>query len=182
MNLIILFGPPAVGKTTIGTLLEQKLGYRLFHNHMIMDGVMHIFGRGSPSEDRLSKVIRTAVIQEAADAKIDLIFTYVWNFSREKGKHNIDTYKHIYEAQGGNVYFVELVADLPVRVIRAEDTARYILKPHAPTPAQVADQSDPAKFQSPMPFYYPSNYLKVNTTHKTPNEVLHAITLWLNSF
>src|SRR5688500_8223965 len=107
MNLLILFGPPAVGKLTVGKLLERQTGFTLFHNHAIMDDIMHIFGRGTPSEDRLSRVIRENVIQEAAEAQIDLIFTYVWNFSKDKGKQNIDSYKQHYESRGGKVYFVE---------------------------------------------------------------------------
>lgn len=59
MKLLILFGPPAVGKTTIGKLIESTTDFKLFHNHMVMDGIMHIFGVGTPSEDRLSKIVRT---------------------------------------------------------------------------------------------------------------------------
>lgn len=66
MKLIIIFGPPAVGKTTVGKILEQKTDFKLFHNHMVMDGVMHLFGVGSPSEDKLSRLIRENIIKEAA--------------------------------------------------------------------------------------------------------------------
>jgi len=90
MKLLILFGPPAVGKTTIGKLIERATDFKLFHNHMVMDGIMHIFGVGTPSEDRLSKMVRTNIIEEAASQGTNLIFTYVWNFGKEKGKVNID--------------------------------------------------------------------------------------------
>jgi len=33
-KLIILFGPPAVGKMTVGKELADLTGLKLFHNHM----------------------------------------------------------------------------------------------------------------------------------------------------
>jgi len=58
MKLIILFGPPAVGKITVGQAIEARTKFKLFHNHMITDAVMHIFGVGSIVEDQLSLEIR----------------------------------------------------------------------------------------------------------------------------
>lgn len=167
MKLLILFGAPAVGKATIGRHVEAETSFKLFHNHMIMDGVMHIFGVGTPSEDRLSKRIRTQVIEEAADSGLDLIFTYVWNFSLEKGKNNIDAYKKIYESRGGEVIFVELIAPLDVRVRRADGTDRLLSKAHAPTAARVAELDTLLDTTSPSPFYYPDNFWQVDTTDKS---------------
>lgn len=175
MRLLILFGLPSVGKTTVGQIIESRSSYKLFHNHMVMDGVMHIFGVGSPSENRLSKVIRTEIIQEAADSGIDLIFTYVWNFGKAKGKQNIDTYKEIYEKRGGEVVFVELSAPLEVRVARANDPKRYRLKSHAPTPNDVATLEESLDMKSPSPFYYPESYTKIDTTDKKPEEIAEEI-------
>lgn len=175
MKLLILFGPPAVGKTTVGKIIESKTTFKLFHNHMVMDGVMHIFGVGTPSEDRLSKLIRTQVIQEAANAGIDLIFTYVWNFAREKGKHNIDAYKDIYESLGGEVLFVELVAPLDVRIQRASGSDRRQLKTHAPDAKEVARLESKLNFTSPSPFFYPNAYRQIDTTGKSPEEVAQTI-------
>jgi shikimate kinase len=33
MNFIVIFGPPAVGKMTVGQELARLTGYKLFHNH-----------------------------------------------------------------------------------------------------------------------------------------------------
>ncbi len=173
MKLLILFGPPAVGKTTIGKLLESQTDFKLFHNHMVMDGIMHIFGVGTPSEDKLSKLVRTQIITEAAEAGIDLVFTYVWNFGKEKGKTNIDLYKKIYEDRGGEVLFVELTAPLDARVIRASHPGRKRLKAHAPDAKRVAYLESALDFTSPKPFYYPDAYISVDTTDKEP-EVIAA--------
>jgi hypothetical protein len=180
MRLLILFGPPAVGKTTVGKCLEKQTDFELFHNHMVMDGVMHIFGRGTPAEDRLSRELRAAIIGEAADSKINLIFTYVWNFSRDKGKQNINAYKQLYESRGGQVYFAELTAPQAVRAERAGRPERHRIKAHAPTAADVASE-DATKFQSPTPFYYPTNYLQVDASRQTPDEIAAKITAWLEA-
>jgi hypothetical protein len=175
MKLIVLFGPPSVGKTTIGRLIESKTNFKLFHNHMVMDGIMHIFGVGTPSENRLSKIVRALIIEEAADSGIDLIFTYVWNFGQEKGKINIDTYKQIYENHGGEVVFIELSAPLDVRIERAKHPDRKQFKAHAPDAKRVAELENSLDLTSPSPFFYPDNYTKINTANKAPDEIAQEI-------
>lgn len=175
MKLLILFGPPAVGKTTVGTILEQKSNYKLFHNHMATDGVMHLFGVGTPTEDRLSKLIRSNIIKEAAAANMDLILTYVWNFDKTKGKENIDTYKKIYEEKGGEVIFVELAAPVEIRKERAASADRYQHKAHAPDPERVQILESQLNFKSPLPFYYPQLYHFITTTNKSPDQVADEI-------
>lgn len=179
MKLLILFGPPAVGKTTIGKLLESSTGFKLFHNHMVMDGIMHIFGVGTPSEDRLSKIVRTNIIEEAASQGISLIFTYVWNFNREKGKVNIDTYKEIYESHGGEVLFIELIAPLEIRVKRAGSPDRQQTKTHAPNPERVTYLEKKLGLESPSPFFYPEAYRKIDTSNKTPEQIAKEISVLL---
>ncbi len=174
-KLLILFGPSAVGKTTVGKILESKSNFKLFHNHMIMDSVMHLFGVGTSAEDKLSRLIREAVITEAAEAGLNLIFTYVWNFTKEKGKINIDTYKSIYESRGGQVIFVELIAPLSVRAERASHPSRNLEKKYAPNKEKVILLEKTLNFApSPDPFFYP-NYKKIDTTSKTPEEIAEEI-------
>lgn len=174
MKLLILFGPPAVGKMTVGSIIEERSSFKLFHNHQIVDGVMHIFGRNSEVEDRLSREIRERIITTAATEKINLIFTYVWNFSRQKGKDNIDVYKAAYESRGGEVLFVELIAPTSTRAQRADSTDRYLAKPHAPGPTEILHDDD-AKFRCPEPFYYPDQYARIDTANRTPEAVADEI-------
>ncbi len=37
MKFVLLFGPQAVGKMTIGYELEKLTGLKLFHNHMTLE-------------------------------------------------------------------------------------------------------------------------------------------------
>jgi hypothetical protein len=180
MKLLILFGPPSVGKLTVGKLLEEQTDFKLFHNHAVMDGIMHIFDRGTPAEDRLSRLVRENVIREAAEGELDLIFTYTWDFSRDKGKHNIDAYKQLYESRGGEVYFVELVAPANIRAIRASNPERYRNKVHAPRAEEVADPERAKKFVSPTPFFYPKKYLQIGTSDKQPSVIATDVIAWLD--
>ena len=43
MKLILIFGPQAVGKMTVGQELATLTGLKLFHNHMTIDLVSPIF-------------------------------------------------------------------------------------------------------------------------------------------
>lgn len=181
MKLLIVFGPPAVGKTTIGKILESKTDFKLFHNHMIMDGVMHLFGVGTPAEDKLSRIIRENIIREAASSNLNLIFTYVWNFAKEKGKTNIDFYKKIYEEAGGEVLFVELVAPLQTRVVRASDPSRNVEKKYSPDSVRVLALNETHNFESPKPFYY-ENYISIDTEQKTPEDISSEILEFLKRF
>jgi hypothetical protein len=181
MKLLILFGPPAVGKTTIGRIIEQKTDFKLFHNHMVMDGVMQLFGVGTPAEDRLSREFRARIIEEAANNGINLIFTYVWNFGKDKGKNNIDHYKEIYESRGGKVIFAELDAPLATRVDRAKSLDRKELKAHAPASDRVEMLEKTLNFKSPSPFFYPKTYKKFDTENRSSEALAEEIIRYIKA-
>ena len=46
--LVVLFGPPAVGKMTVGRELERLTGLPLFHNHMTIELVVPFFDFDTP--------------------------------------------------------------------------------------------------------------------------------------
>ena len=43
MNLIFIYGPPAVGKLTTAIKLSEKLNYKIFHNHLVIDLVKSVY-------------------------------------------------------------------------------------------------------------------------------------------
>ena len=40
MHLVCIFGPPAVGKMTVGRELSRQTGSKLLHNHMTIEPVL----------------------------------------------------------------------------------------------------------------------------------------------
>jgi len=179
MKLLILIGPPAVGKATVGRIVAEKTTFKLFHNHMIMDGIIELFGIATPSEDRLSKLVRAEVIQEAAESGLDLIFTYAWNFGSDKGLKNITAFREIYEARGGEVIFVELGAPLAVRVSRAETPERKKTKAHAPDGERVTYLDSIFDYTSPKPFFF-DKYHYIDTTDKMAESIADEVISVIN--
>jgi len=78
MTLVVIFGPPAVGKMTVGMELERRTGLRLFHNHMAVDPVLQFFPFGSPAYSKLVSEFRRRIFEEVAAGDLPgLIFSYV---------------------------------------------------------------------------------------------------------
>ncbi|MCC6453313.1 MAG: AAA family ATPase [Caldilineaceae bacterium] len=116
MNFIIIFGPPAVGKMTVGHALSQLTSYKLFHNHMTIELVLNFFPF-SPQFYRLVSDFRRRVFEEAAVSDLPcLICTIVWSLDDPGDKEQIDSYAAIFRQSGGDVYFVELRASQEERI------------------------------------------------------------------
>src|SRR5260221_674129 len=76
MQLIFLYGPPAVGKLTIAKLLEQKIGYKLLHNHLIVNPIAEIFPFENQTNRLLVREFRLRIFEEAVKNNINLIATF----------------------------------------------------------------------------------------------------------
>jgi hypothetical protein len=119
MHLVCIFGPPAVGKMTVGHELARLTGFRLFHNHMTVDPVLDIFPFGSPPFTRLVDEFRRRIIEEAVAAELPgLVFTFVWGLESAGDRETVASYVDIVERAGGRVSFVELAAPLEERLVR----------------------------------------------------------------
>src|SRR5690242_17955189 len=102
MHLVVIFGPPAVGKMTVGHELCLLTGYKLFHNHLTVEPVLDIFEFGSPPYNRLVSEFRSRVIEEAAGSDLPgLVFTMVWGLELEGDLALITSYVDLVEAHGG---------------------------------------------------------------------------------
>ncbi len=64
--LVMLVGPPAVGKMTVGHELASRTGLRLFHNHHTIDLVLRFFEFGTPPFQRLVGEFRRRMFEEVA--------------------------------------------------------------------------------------------------------------------
>jgi hypothetical protein len=119
VQLVVIFGPPAVGKMTVGHQRCRLTGFKLFHNHMTVEPVLDIFEFGSPPFSRLVNEFRRRVIEEACKAELPgLVFTFVWGLELESDLRVIESYVGLVESYGGSACFVELVADREERLVR----------------------------------------------------------------
>ncbi len=126
-TLVFLFGPPAVGKMTVGQELERLTGYRLFHLHQIVDLVLRYFPYSvvadSPYE-RLVVSFRRQFFEEAARSGLNLITTAGWRFDLPAEEEAVRSYTRPFLERGGRVCTVELQAPLETRIARNETENR----------------------------------------------------------
>ena len=125
MKLILLYGPPAVGKLTIAKEIARLTGLKLFHAHLTVDLVAALFPLGTPAYRQLVWDLRYAVFAAAAQAHLDgMIFTTVYGRDREQF---IARCREVVAPFGGEVCFVHVhchAETLRQRVVR-EDRQQY---------------------------------------------------------
>jgi hypothetical protein len=128
VRLLVIFGPPAVGKMTVGRAVTARSGFRLFHNHAVLEPLLEVFDYGTPPFMRLLGHWRRGVIEEAAAAGIDLVLTFVWGLELEDDVRELSDYIRPYVEHGAAVSFVELYADLETRLQRNRTEQRLAEK------------------------------------------------------
>lgn len=127
MKLVFLIGDTAVGKMTVGQALAKLTGLRLFHNHMMIEPVIEIFGDYKHDVvDRLREVVFEAF---AASEAYGLIFTYMWAFDQPEDWAYAARVREIFERRGAEIYYVELIAPQAVRLARNATPNRLAHKP-----------------------------------------------------
>jgi len=129
MKLVLIFGPQAVGKMTVGQELQKVTDLKLFHNHMTIELLAPLFGFSSEMWE-LSNKFRKDIFKTAVQSNLNgLIFTFVWGFDLESDWQYVEEVCEIFESSGGTVYFVELEADLEERIKRNKTPNRLEHKP-----------------------------------------------------
>lgn len=129
MKLVVLYGPPAVGKMTVGKAIAKLTDYKLFYNHMSIELVLPFFDFGTPEFERLNDGIRFQLFKEiaASEAK-GLIFTIVLALNLEEDLEYMEEVEAIFTEKGWSVHYVELKADLDVRLQRNRHEDRLAAK------------------------------------------------------
>lgn len=128
MRLLVLFGPPAVGKMTVGREVAKRSSFRLLHNHALIEPLLEVFDYGTPPFDRLLSEWREDVVEEAAACGTDLLLTFVWGLDLQSDADELTRYIRPYVAKGADVRFVELSADLDTRLERNRSQLRLAEK------------------------------------------------------
>ena len=177
MDLIILTGAGAVGKMTVGQKLMEITDFRLFHNHMMIEPVIEIFG---DFNGEVIGQLRRDVVE--AFLKTDyqgMIFTYMWAFDVQDDWDYIRSFAGKFEETGGTVYYVELVADRDVRIERNKTENR--LKNKASKRDIVTSEARMLREEThyrvvsndgEIPF---ESYIKIDNTNLEPMEVARLI-------
>ncbi len=123
MKLIFIYGLPATGKLTVGGELATMTGYRLFHNHAVVDLLLSVFDFGSPPFVELREDIWLSVFEQACRSGLPgLIFTFAPEGTVRPGF--VAEVKSTIAREGGEVDFVELVCPLTELKKRIDSPSR----------------------------------------------------------
>ncbi len=177
MKLVVIFGPPAVGKTTVGQSLARLTGFKLFHNHHTIDVVTEYFAWGTPPFKRLVGSFRRQIVTEAAASEMPgLIFTYVWAIDEASDRELIASLTDVVAKHGGESYYLELAAGLDERLRRNRSEHRIASKPRsksnvAETERQLREAEATYRMQTDGDFFYPERHLKIDNTALEPDDV-----------
>ncbi len=181
-NLVVILGPHAVGKMTVGQELEKLTGYKLFHNHMTIELIRKFFDVHGSREGRyLSGVFRREIFETVAGSDLPgLIFTYMFGFDDQSEYDYINNLITLYESHGGECCVVELCADFDVRIERNKTENRLLNKESKRNieHSEAEMRATSAKFRlnsydgEVLPF---PNYMKLDNTDIPPDKAAEMI-------
>ena len=156
-NLVIVTGPQAVGKMTVAECLKEKIGYALMVNH-----------------DSIEAAFDTAIKYNK-----DFIFTFVMAYDSEKDWKFVNKLRAKFEESGGNLYFIELEADVETRLKRNVTAHRLEAKPSKKniewSNQDLLKTMDKHRLNSKEGEKVCPNHIKINNTNLSPEEVVNII-------
>ena len=173
MDFVLIFGDSAVGKMTVGKALMKRTGLRLFHNHMMIEPVLEIFGEFHlPAIEKTRDVIFDEFLKTDQQG---LIFTFMWAFSEPDDWDYVQALHDKFTSQGATCYYVELVTDERTRFERNKTELRLKEKASKRDIETTEKRMEEEKTRYRMvshPGEVPyEHYLKIDNTHLSPDEV-----------
>ena len=177
MKLVLIIGSGAVGKMTVGQALMKKTNLRLFHNHMTIEPTIEIFGAYNGNVvQRLRQVIFEEFVKSDNEG---MIFTYMWAFDAKEDWEYVEWLVKLFEEQGGECYFVELVAPQELRLERNRTENRLVNKA-SKRDLELSEQRllniekhhRLESYEGEIPY---ENYMKIDNRNLTPEEAADRI-------
>ena len=173
MKLVLIIGSGAVGKMTVGQELMKITDLRLFHNHMMIEPVIDVFGY---FHGRVIQQLRETIFNEFIKTDNEgMIFTVMWAFDMPSDREYVLEVASKFD----EVYCVELIADQAVRLernksenrLRHKASKRDLLASEKRVLNEDANHrlvSEPGE----IPF---ENYLRIDNTNLAPDAVAKMI-------
>ena len=179
-KLVLICGPQAVGKTTVGQELTKITDLKLFHNHMTIEPLLQIFEHKSKEFKELNNLFRQQIFKKFANSdKYGLIFTYVWAFDRKEDWEYVENIFKMFEENGGECYIVELEADINERVLRNKTENRLQNKPTKRniewSEQELLNSVNKYRLNSKEGEIKQKNYLRINNTNLSAENVAKMI-------
>ena len=183
-TLVFIYGPPAVGKMTVGMELAKQTGLKLFHNHQTIDLLTPFFKFGTPAYLRCINIFRFTIFREVARSPLPgLIFTLVRVYGKGPGNDDawVNRASQTFLRQGGRVIHVELFATQKERLKRNRTPLRLREKPskrnlrRSDKNLLALDQQFPGRMNTEPGVMILKNYLRIDNTHMTARSAARLI-------
>lgn len=180
-TFVIILGPHAVGKMTVGQELAKLTGLRLFHNHMSIELTRKLFAHSEKEWSILNETIRKTVFELFAKGDFPgLIFTYMCAFDIQSEFDYLQNVIELFQENGAKCCVVELCADFEERLIRNKSENRLLHKESKRnlewSEAEMRETSEKYRLNSydgeKLPF---EHYMKIDNTNLTPEDVAKRI-------
>lgn len=123
MKFVMIIGPQAVGKMTVGQELSKITEFKLFHNHMSIELVRLIFDYDKTAYRKMNKVIRDEVFKEFSKSnQKGIIFTGCLDFGDnfEEEMEDVNRWSALFD----ETYVIELETTLEERLRRNKTANR----------------------------------------------------------
>lgn len=170
MKFIIITGPQAVGKMTVGQELVKITNLKLLHNHMTIEVLTKIFDYSRDSFRKLNEEFRIKIFEEFAKSDEEgIIFTTTWDFDDEEEWARIYKYIQIFKDNNAQIYIVELEANLVERLKRNKMENRLENKPSKRnlewSEKDLLKSVEKYRFNSKENEIKENNYIRINNTN-----------------
>ena len=173
MKLVLIVGAGAVGKMTVGQELMKITDLKLFHNHMMIEPVIDVFGYFKG--DTIAK-LRDIIFDDFINSDLSgIIFTMMWAFDMPSDWEYIDGIVKKFD----EVYCVELIASQKVRLERNKTENRLLNKASKrdidASNNRIINNEDIYRLisnEGEIPF---KNYLRINNENLEAKEVAKII-------
>ena len=179
MKFVIIFGPSAVGKMSVGKVLAEKTGLKLYHNHMSIEAVRPVFDFGTPEFNHLVELNRIEMFKTVAKSDLEgLIFTFVWALDLPKEFEYINRAAKIFEEQNAEIFYIELEASLETRLVRNKHEIRLLEKPskrNMEVAESVLYHEEKYQLNTIDGEFNLSNHLKINNEDIEPEVVAEMV-------
>jgi len=180
MKFVMIIGPQAVGKMTVGQELAKIAGLKLFYNHMTIELVRLIFDYDKIVYNKMNKLIRDEVFKEfSKSSEKGIIFTGCLDFGEnfEEEMNHVNGWMSLFD----ETYVVELETTLEER-LRRNKTANRLEHKASKRDLEWSEKdllksvtkhkfnSDPGAGEKIF-----ENYLRIDNTNLSPEEVAKII-------
>ena len=176
MKCVIIIGPQAVGKMTVGRAIAEKTGYKLLHNHMTIDFLLNFFDFDSTAFGRLDTLFRLSIMDEVAKSNLPgFIFTFMFALDLPDEWKYIRNIEDIFQTRNHEVVFLELEASVNVRKDRNITPLRLEHKPSKrnieTSQKRFVEFGKNHRFNSESGEFNGRHHLKINNENMMPEEV-----------